>query len=84
MSMRESTRQVVSTTPTRIYPNAVHPGSRYMRFNLMPEVLARLREHQRDAKKIAHVGNPTIMNRLDAIKHHLADYLSWTKRRCGR
>lgn len=81
MSMRESTQQVVSTTPTRIYPDAAATGTRYMRFYLMPEVMSCLRQHQRDANKISYNGNPKITNRLDAIRHSLKDYAAWAKSR---
>ncbi len=81
MSMRESTRQVVSTTPTRTYPEVVPAGSRLMRFYLVPEIMARLRQHQRDADKIYRTGNPMITNRLGAIPHRLGDYFAWKKQR---
>lgn len=54
--MRESTRQAESITPTRPYPKATAPGSRYMRFDLMPEVIERLRQQQCDADLIYWTG----------------------------
>lgn len=79
MSMRESTRRAESITPTRIYPDRVEAGSRYMRFYLVPEIMARLRQHQRDADLIYYTGNPTITNRLGNIPLRINDYVAWTE-----
>ena len=73
MSMRESTRRVVSTTPTRCLPD-VRPVSRYLRFYLIPEAMARLRQHQRDADAISLGVNP---DRLGAIPYRFGDYQAW-------
>ena len=81
MSMRESTRRVARTTRTRTHSEALAPGTRHLRFFAMPEVMARLRQHQRDADKIYYGVNPNRPNRLGEIQHRVDDYISWVKER---
>ena len=77
--MRRSTRREGNTTPIRIHPDAIAPGSRYMRFYLVPEIMERLRQHQRDADLIYYTGNPIRTNRLGSIPLRVDDYVAWTE-----
>jgi hypothetical protein len=50
-----------------------------MRFYLVPEVMARLRQHQRDADLIYYTGNSRETNRLGSIPLLLDDYMEWSE-----
>lgn len=76
MSMRESTPQAVSTTPTNNSPD-IAPGTRYLRFHMVPQVLSRLELQQRDVSAIAHGFNPYKHDRLGAIPHKLEEFAEW-------
>lgn len=77
MSMRGSTLRVASTTPTRIYPDRIQPGSRYMRFDLVPQIMENLRQHQRDADLIYYTGIYNRTNRLRHLPLRVNDYVAW-------
>ncbi len=72
--MRESTRRVVSITPTNSSPD-IEPGSRYLRFYMVPEVMARLRLQQRDADKIYRIGRKA--RRLSDVPLDEDGYRAW-------
>ena len=72
--MRESTRPVVSITPTNSSPD-YQGDTRYLRFYLIPEVMARLRLQQRDADKIYRIGLQA--RRLTYIPLDLNGYRAW-------
>ena len=78
--MRESTRQAESTTPTNS-SREIAPGTRYLRFHMVPQVIERLELHQRDAAAIAHGFNPNQSNRLGAIPLRLDKYSAWADSR---